>query len=80
VEVTVICRPITWPESRRWRKKPLSATPIENVVLPSGRHTLVLVNPELGVRKKIQVTIRAGKTKRYVENLRALQSPPAAID
>lgn len=40
----------------------LGQTPIVGAALPAGTHTLVLSNPEQGVRTTYQVTISAGKT------------------
>jgi eukaryotic-like serine/threonine-protein kinase len=40
----------------------LGQTPIVGASLPAGTHTLVLSNPEQGVRTTYQVTISAGKT------------------
>jgi serine/threonine protein kinase len=42
--------------------KVLGQTPLVGVKLPAGRHTLVLENPELGLRTSYQVTINAGQT------------------
>ena len=39
----------------------LGTTPLRNVELPEGSHTLTLVNPERGLRTRYQVTIRAGQ-------------------
>jgi cytoskeletal protein RodZ len=40
----------------------LGQTPLVGASLPAGTHTLVLSNPEQGVRTTYQVTISAGKT------------------
>jgi eukaryotic-like serine/threonine-protein kinase len=40
----------------------LGQTPIVGAALPAGTHTLVLSNPEQGLRTTYQVTISAGKT------------------
>jgi serine/threonine-protein kinase len=40
----------------------LGPTPIVGASLPAGLHTLVLSNPELGLKTTYQVTITAGKT------------------
>jgi serine/threonine-protein kinase len=40
----------------------LGATPIVGASLPAGLHTLVLSNPELGLKTTYQVTIAAGRT------------------
>lgn len=40
----------------------LGQTPIVGATLPVGTHTLVLSNPELGLRTTYQVTITAGRT------------------
>ena len=48
----------------------LGQTPIVNATLPAGRHRLVCVNPELGVRKVITVQIRPGETTRQRIRLR----------
>ena len=42
----------------------LGQTPIVNHTLPSGRHRVTCVNPELGVTRNIPVTIEAGQTTR----------------
>ena len=43
-------------------KRKLGMTPLANVKLPAGRHRLIAVNKEKGIRKSFYVTIRAGKT------------------
>jgi serine/threonine-protein kinase len=40
----------------------LGATPLVGASLPAGTHTLVLTNPELGIKTTYQVTIAAGRT------------------
>jgi serine/threonine protein kinase len=40
----------------------LGTTPLRRIELPAGSHTLVLVNPERGLRQRYRVTIRAGQT------------------
>jgi serine/threonine-protein kinase len=40
----------------------LGQTPIVGAVLPAGTHTLVLTNPEQGLKTTYQVTITAGRT------------------
>lgn len=40
----------------------LGTTPLVGASLPVGTHTLVLANPELGLKTTYQVTIAAGKT------------------
>jgi serine/threonine-protein kinase len=40
----------------------LGQTPIVGASLPAGTHTLVLSNPELGLKTTYQVTISAGRT------------------
>ena len=40
----------------------LGTTPILRHRLPAGSHTLLLVNPERGLRQRYRVTIRAGET------------------
>ena len=47
----------------------LGMTPLVNKKLPSGKHQLRLVNPELGLKKTITVTIRPGKTTRIQKTL-----------
>lgn len=47
----------------------LGQTPVVNASLPAGNHTLVCVNPELGARRSIRVTINPGETTRRVLNL-----------
>jgi len=42
----------------------LGQTPIVNQTLPSGRHRLRCVNPELGLQRTVSVTIRPGETTR----------------
>jgi serine/threonine-protein kinase len=50
-------------------KRRLGITPVVNVRLASGQHELLLHNPELGLKKKIRVTIRPGKTTRVQKTL-----------
>ena len=52
-----------------WRKTLLGETPIELAEMPAGRHLLVLVNQELGVRRAIRVRIRPGHHTKRVEKL-----------
>lgn len=40
----------------------LGVTPLANVELPSGSHTLVLRNPQIGIRTQYTVNIQPGKT------------------
>jgi len=40
----------------------LGTTPLVGASLPAGTHTLVLTNPELGIKTTYQVTISAGRT------------------
>jgi hypothetical protein len=40
----------------------LGTTPIVGASLPAGTHSLVLSNPELGLKTTYQVTISAGRT------------------
>lgn len=42
----------------------LGTTPILRHQLPAGPHTLLLVNPERGLRQRYRVTIRPGETTR----------------
>ncbi len=48
----------------------LGQTPIVNASLPAGRHRLLCVNPELGVRKTLTIQIQPGKTTRRRIRLR----------
>ncbi len=48
----------------------LGQTPIVNATLPAGRHRLLCVNPELGVRKALNIQIRPGQTTRRRIQLR----------
>lgn len=43
-------------------KRRLGDTPLLGVSLPAGRHTLLLVNQEKGVRSSVEVVIRTGQT------------------
>ena len=45
-----------------WRKKLLGSTPIENLSMPVGRHSLLVVNKKLKIKKKIYVVIKPGKS------------------
>jgi hypothetical protein len=40
----------------------LGTTPLVGVSLPAGTHTLVLTNPELGIKTTYRVTIGSGRT------------------
>ena len=40
------------------------------VSLYEGTYAIKLVNPEMGVEKTIQVTVRGGKTKKVVEKMK----------
>ena len=44
-------------------------TPLTNVRLSPGRHTLTFVNEEYEIRERVSVTIRAGETERVVRTL-----------
>ena len=59
----------------RLGKRLLGDTPLRRVRLPAGRHLLLLVNGELGVRRRIRVEIRPGQHTRRLVDLR-----PAASD
>jgi hypothetical protein len=52
------------------RRKKLGTTPMPPVTLYEGTYAIRLVNPELGVEKTIQVTVRGGKSKKVVEKMR----------
>jgi serine/threonine-protein kinase len=55
----------------RFGKRLLGDTPLRRVRLPAGRHVLLLVNGELGVRRRIRVEIRPGQLTRRLVDLRA---------
>ncbi len=59
----------------RLGKRLLGDTPLRRVRLPAGRHLLLLVNGEFGVRRRIRVEIRPGQHTRRLVDLR-----PAASD
>ena len=40
------------------------------VSLYEGTYAIRLVNPDLGVERVVQVTVRAGKTKKIIEKMR----------
>jgi serine/threonine protein kinase len=42
--------------------RPLGQTPLIGATLPAGTHTLILTNPELGIKTSYQVVIAAGRT------------------
>jgi hypothetical protein len=44
-------------------------TPQLNIVVSAGKHRIELVNPQLGMRKKMTVNVRAGKVTTKVVNL-----------
>lgn len=44
-------------------------TPVVNLTLPSGRHRVICTNPEMGVTRNVNVTIRPGETTRQRINL-----------
>jgi serine/threonine protein kinase len=44
------------------KKKKLGFTPLVDVKLPAGKHTLTLINFERGIEKTVQITIDADKT------------------
>jgi hypothetical protein len=44
--------------------RPLGQTPIVNRSVPSGRHTVVCTNPELGRSRTEQIEVRPGETTR----------------
>jgi serine/threonine-protein kinase len=53
-----------------WRKKLLGETPLEGKILPAGKHALLLINEELGVRRNIRVHIRPNRVTQRVVDLR----------
>jgi len=60
--------------SRPWSEvhvdgRSVGHTPQMNSRLPAGRHKVMLVNPEFGVRKTLDVTIEAGKTETQIVTL-----------
>jgi hypothetical protein len=46
-------------------------TPQRNISLPAGRHRIVLVNSEHGIRESFIVTIKAGETVKEIKDLSA---------
>jgi eukaryotic-like serine/threonine-protein kinase len=64
--LTIDTRP--WTEVYLGGKK-LGLTPMEGVKLPAGKHELELRNPKVGLVRRIQVTIRAGKVTRVQRDL-----------
>ena len=50
--------------------KKLGTTPMPPVSLYEGTYAIRLVNPDLGVERVVQVTVRAGKTKKIIEKMR----------
>jgi PEGA domain len=53
-------------QTRPWSKvfadgRPLGTTPLMNVPLSAGRHTLLFVNDDFGIRKTVKVQIEAGQ-------------------
>lgn len=50
-------------------KKHVGHTPLHGIQLPAGRHTIELTNPDTGMRKTLQVQLRAGETITKVEKL-----------
>jgi eukaryotic-like serine/threonine-protein kinase len=60
----------TKPWTEVWEDgKELGLTPIEGLKLPSGTHELELRNPKLGIVRKVQITIRPGRTTRVQRDL-----------
>jgi eukaryotic-like serine/threonine-protein kinase len=49
--------------------KKLGITPMEGVRVPSGTHEIELKNPDLGISRRIRVTIRANQTTRVRKTL-----------
>jgi len=52
---------VPWTEVY-WGKKKLGITPLVDIELPPGRHTLRVVNPEKGLQREIVVEIRPEQT------------------
>jgi serine/threonine-protein kinase len=49
--------------------KPVGNTPLMNLPLPAGAHTIRMVNPDMGLTKTIKVTVKAGDTTTKVVNM-----------
>jgi eukaryotic-like serine/threonine-protein kinase len=64
--LTIDTRP--WTEVYLGKRR-LGLTPVVGVKLPSGKHELTLKNGELGLTRRITVTIRPGKTTRIQRTL-----------
>jgi hypothetical protein len=47
----------------------VGTTPLMNVPLSAGRHTLTFVNEDFGIRKTVKVQIEAGQTLTQVLTL-----------
>lgn len=58
-----------WSEVRvnGWK---VGLTPLHSIELPAGKHSLVLVNPEQGLEKRLSVTLKPGESRRLKVNLR----------
>jgi hypothetical protein len=50
-------------------KRHIGHTPVLGLPLPAGKHLVELSNPDLGVRKKLRIKLRAGETLTKVEKL-----------
>jgi serine/threonine-protein kinase len=61
-------------QTRPWSKvlvdgRLIGTTPLMNVPLSAGRHTLTFVNDDFGIRKTVKVQIEAGQTLTQVLTL-----------
>jgi eukaryotic-like serine/threonine-protein kinase len=59
---------VPWSEVYLGTKK-LGDTPLVNIQLPAGTHTLRLFNPDKKIEKKVSVEIKAGETVKRNEKL-----------
>ena len=63
-------------QTRPWSKvfldgRLLGTTPLTGIEVDAGRHTLKFVNPEFGIEKEIQVTVKDGDTATKILTLGA---------
>ena len=66
--------------SRPWAEvtidgKHIGPTPLLNVALRAGSHTVQLENPQFGLKKTVKIQIEAGETKTQVIDLQQLRLP-----
>lgn len=49
--------------------KKVGTSPIANLTVSAGRHSITLINREFGIKEKVSVTVKAGETVKVVKDL-----------